>query len=320
MILDFSDLDFDTLYNIEIGQEACDNRIDSFLSYNMPKVSRTYIQKLIKNNNIMVNAKSVKANYRLNAGDIVDFTIPSPKLPDIKPENIPLDIIFEDDDIIIVNKPKNMVVHPAPGHYSGTLVNALMYHCRDNLSGINGVLRPGIVHRIDKDTTGLIIACKNDTSHIFISEQLAAHDIKREYHALVYGKLLEQNGSVDKNIGRNKNDRKKMAITTEGKRAVTHYRLLNTYNYKNQEYSYIECNLETGRTHQIRVHMSSIGHPLVGDEVYSNRKHPFNTNGQMLHAKTLGIVHPTTKKYLEFDSEIPEYFGRILGIMNTKNL
>ena len=315
MSLEFSDLDFDVLYNIDIEQEAYDKRIDSFLSFSMPKVSRTYIQKLIKNNYITVNNKSVKPNYKFSEGDVLSITIPSPELPDIVPENIPLDIVYEDDDIIVINKPKDMVVHPAPGHYNGTLVNALMYHCKENLSGINGILRPGIVHRIDKDTTGLLIACKNDVAHLCISEQLAVHDIKREYHALVYGKLTEENGTIDKNIGRNKNDRKKMAVTTDGKRAVTHYKLLNSYNYKQQPYSYVECKLETGRTHQIRVHMSSIGHPLVGDDIYCNRKHPFNTNGQMLHAKTLGIIHPTKKEYMVFDSDIPEYFVNILNIL-----
>lgn len=312
-------MEFDTSYTFIIPENETDNRIDRYLGQKLPDVSRTYIQKLIKDGFITINNKPVKPNYRLAANDMLSLTFPRPSAPDIVPENIPIDIVYEDEDIIVVNKPKNMVVHPAPGHYQGTLVNALMYHCGDNLSGINGILRPGIVHRIDKDTTGLVIACKNDVSHNFIAEQLAEHSIKREYHAITFGALNNENNIIDTNIGRSKNDRKKMAVTKEpeGKHAVTHYNVLNNFEYKNNKYSYIECKLETGRTHQIRVHMSYIGHPLLGDTVYGYSKQPFKTDGQVLHAKTLGIIHPRTKKYMEFNSDLPEYFEKILKIISN---
>ncbi len=285
-------------------------RIDRYLSEEMEDRSRSYIQKLIKDQYVIVNQKPVKANYRLSLGDMVEITLPEAKEPDIIPENIPLDILYEDQDIIIVNKPKQMVVHPAPGHYSGTLVNALMYHCGQELSGINGTMRPGIVHRIDMDTTGSLIVCKNDMAHQSLSEQLKIHSIKRVYVAIVHGNIKEDNGTVNAPIGRHPTERKKMSIHTKnGRNAITHYKVLERFG----EYTYIQCELETGRTHQIRVHMASIGHPLVGDQVYGPRKCPFpKLQGQTLHAKTLGIIHPRTGEYLEINAPLPDYFIELL--------
>ena len=285
-------------------------RIDRYLSEEMEDRSRSYIQKLIKEQYVIVNQKPVKANYRLSLGDMVEITLPEAKEPDIIPENIPLDILYEDQDIIIVNKPKQMVVHPAPGHYSGTLVNALMYHCGQELSGINGTMRPGIVHRIDMDTTGSLIVCKNDMAHQSLSEQLKIHSIKRVYVAIVHGNIKEDNGTVNSPIGRHPTERKKMSIHTKnGRNAITHYKVLERFG----EYTYIQCELETGRTHQIRVHMSSIGHPLVGDQVYGPIKCPFpKLQGQTLHAKTLGIIHPRTGEYLEINAPLPDYFIELL--------
>ena len=285
-------------------------RIDRYLSEEMEDRSRSYIQKLIKEQYVIVNQKPVKANYRLSLGDMVEITLPEAKEPDIIPENIPRDILYEDQDIIIVNKPKQMVVHPAPGHYSGTLVNALMYHCGQELSGINGTMRPGIVHRIDMDTTGSLIVCKNDMAHQSLSEQLKVHSIKRVYVAIVHGNIKEDNGTVNSPIGRHPTERKKMSIHTKnGRNAITHYKVLERFG----EYTYIQCELETGRTHQIRVHMASIGHPLVGDQVYGPRKCPFpKLQGQTLHAKTLGIIHPRTGEYLEINAPLPDYFIELL--------
>ena len=285
-------------------------RIDRYLSEEMEDRSRSYIQKLIKDQYVIVNQKPVKANYRLSLGDMVEITLPEAKEPDIIPENIPLDILYEDQDIIIVNKPKQMVVHPAPGHYSGTLVNALMYHCGQELSGINGTMRPGIVHRIDMDTTGSLIICKNDMAHQSLSEQLKVHSIKRVYVAIVHGNIKEDNGTVNFPIGRHPTERKKMSIHTKnGRNAITHYKVLERFG----EYTYIQCALETGRTHQIRVHLASIGHPLVGDQVYGPRKCPFpKLQGQTLHAKTLGIIHPRTGEYLEINAPLPDYFIELL--------
>ncbi len=301
-----SSLDRELSFLIEPTSEGV--RIDSFISSEVDDVSRAYIQKLIKEGLIKVNGKTPKSNYKLKSGDNIYVKIPAPVDVSIIPENIPLDIVYEDNDIIIVNKPKGMVVHPAPGHYEGTLVNALMYHCKDNLSGINGELRPGIVHRIDRDTTGLIVICKNDYAHRFIADQLSVHSITRLYHAIVYGNIKEDEGTIDKPIARHPVDRKKMAVIADGKTAVTHYKVLERFG----DYTYIECSLETGRTHQIRVHMSYIKHPLLGDTVYGPDNKRFKLEGQCLHAKTLGFIHPTTKEYIEFDSELPDYFIKLL--------
>lgn len=298
-------------FRFEITEELEDERIDKCLSMLIDSLSRSFIQKMIKENAVRVDGVPVKGSYRVKADEIVEFELSESVEPDIEPENIPLEILYEDKDVIVVNKPKGMVVHPAAGHYSGTLVNALMYHCGSELSGINGVLRPGIVHRIDMDTTGSVIACKNNAAHTAIAEQLKEHSVTRRYEAVCYGCLKEDEGVIDKPIGRHPTERKKMAVNERGRRAVTHYRVLRRF----EKYTYIECRLETGRTHQIRVHMASIGHPLLGDEVYSNRKCPFHLQGQTLHAKVLGFVHPSTGEYVEVEAPLPEYFSRLLSIL-----
>lgn len=302
-------------YKFIVEERYCGIRIDKYLSDMLPDSSRSFLQKLIKDADVLVNSQIVKSNYKVNLNDNIEVSVPELKETDILPQDIPLDILFEDDDIIVINKPKGMVVHPAAGHFNDTLVNALMFHCKDNLSGINGVLRPGIVHRIDMNTTGVLVACKNDYAHNFVAEQLSVHSITRKYNAIVYNCFSNDEGVVDAPIARNPVDRKKMAIDrVNGKRAVTHYKVLD--NFKN--FAYIECQLETGRTHQIRVHMSSIGHPLLGDDVYSSAKSPFNLQGQTLHARVLGFVHPSTKKYMEFEAPLPDYFNNLLRILKSK--
>lgn len=301
------------LFRFQITEDMEDERIDKCMAVLIDSLSRSFIQKLIKEEKVLVNGKAVKANYRAKADDDVSFYLPKAQEPDIEPEDIPLDVLYEDDDVLVVNKPKGMVVHPAAGHYSGTLVNAVMYHCRGNLSGINGVMRPGIVHRIDKDTTGSVIICKNDASHQSIADQLKEHSIVRRYRAIVQGVIKEEEGVVDAPIGRDANDRKKMAVNHKnGKSAVTHYKVLQRFS----SYTYIECRLETGRTHQIRVHMSSLGHPLLGDQVYGPKKCPFpRLEGQTLHAMILGFVHPTSREYVETCAPLPEYFQKLLEIL-----
>lgn len=294
---------------LHLTADRSGERIDRFLSNDLENLSRSYIQKLLKDGGVLVNRKVVKPNYKLNTGDEILVQIPDPQTLDILPEDIPLDILYEDDDILVVNKPKGMVVHPSPGHYSHTLVNAILYHCKNRLSGINGVLRPGIVHRIDMDTTGSLLICKNDSAHQILAGQLKEHSITRRYHAVVHGNFKEDTGTVNAPIGRHPVDRKKMSTKApNGRVAVTHYRVLERLG----NYTYIECELETGRTHQIRVHMASIGHPIVGDAVYGPAKCPFKLQGQTLHAKTLGIIHPGTGKYMEFDAPLPEYFTALL--------
>ncbi len=300
-------------YHFQITEELEGERIDKALSLLLDSLSRSFISKLIKEDKLTVNGRSVKGSYQVKTDDEVIFCLPPSQEPDIQPENIPLDVLYEDKDVIVVNKSKGMVVHPAAGHYSGTLVNALMYHCGSELSGINGVMRPGIVHRIDMDTTGSLIVCKNDVAHNSIAEQLKMHSINRRYHAICYGVLKADAGTIQKPIGRHPNDRKKMAVNDKnGKDAITHYKVLKRF----QNYTYIECQLETGRTHQIRVHMASIGHPLLGDEVYAaGRKCPFSLQGQTLHAKILGFEHPITHEYIEVDAPLPEYFEHLLNIL-----
>lgn len=292
-------------------QEDSGLRIDRYLADNQEELTRSYLQKLISEGRVLVNEKPVKANYRINNGDAIKLILPPPVDLELKPENIPIDIIYEDKDIIIVNKGKGMVVHPAAGHYTDTLVNALLYHCRDELSGINGVLRPGIVHRIDMNTTGVLVACKNDKAHQCIADQLKVHSITRKYNAIVYGAFKDAEGTVEAPIGRHPVDRKKMAVNHKnGKHAVTHYRVLESLNNR---YTHIECTLETGRTHQIRVHMASIGHPLLGDELYSNNKSNFSLEGQALHARVLGFLHPSTGEYVEFEAPLPAYYEELLN-------
>lgn len=292
-----------------IEEEQAGERIDKFLSDTLPDLSRSYIQKLIKDGHVTANQKIIKSNYKLNAEDMLLLEVPELKEPDILAEDIPLDILYEDSDLLIVNKPKGMVVHPSSGHYSGTLVNALMHYCKEDLSGINGVMRPGIVHRIDMDTTGSLLVCKNDFTHNDIAGQLKVHSITRIYHAIVHGVVKEDEGTIDAPIGRHPVDRKKMSINHKnGKDAVTHYKVLQRFH----NYTYIECQLETGRTHQIRVHMASIGHPLLGDAVYGSAKTSCKLQGQTLHAKIIGIKHPRTGEYLEIDAPLPEYFVKLL--------
>lgn len=290
-------------------------RIDKLISELMDSLSRSYIKKLIEDDKVKCNGKYIKASYIVSEGDRIELEIPPLQVPEIVPQDIPLDILYEDDDVLVVNKPKDMVVHPAAGHYEGTIVNAVMYHCRDNLSGINGVMRPGIVHRIDKDTTGSVIICKNDNAHIKIAEQLKEHSINRVYHAICYGIIEEDEGDIDASIGRSQSDRKKMAVVkTGGKTAFTHFKVIKRF--EEDKMTYIECRLKTGRTHQIRVHMAYIGHPLLGDEVYApSRKSKFKLNGQCLHAKTLGFIHPTTGEYVEVDAPLPEYFSHLIEIL-----
>lgn len=295
----------------QITEEMEDERIDKCISMLIDSLSRSYIQKLIKEDAVSVNGKPVKGSYRVKAEDEVSFFLPKAVEPDIIAQPIPLDILYEDQDVIVVNKPKGMVVHPAAGHYCDTLVNALLYHCGAELSGINGVMRPGIVHRIDRDTTGSLIVCKNDRAHNCIAEQLKEHSITRRYRAICHGVIKEEEGTIDKPIGRHPTDRKKMAVSEKGKRAVTHYRVLQRF----AKYTYMECELETGRTHQIRVHMASIGHPLLGDEVYSNVKSPYKLEGQTLHAQVLGFRHPTTGEYIEASAPLPDYFKHLLEIL-----
>lgn len=295
-----------------VDNEFHNIRIDRYISSLLSDTSRTYIQKLLKDGKILVNDKTCKPNYKVQENDKIDISIPEPVEADIQPEDIPIDVIYEDNDLLIVNKSKDMVVHPAPGHYSGTLVNAVMYHCKDNLSNINGVLRPGIVHRIDKDTTGALIICKNDFSHNFIAEQLKIHSITRKYVGIVQGILKDDNGIINAPIGRHPIHRKEMSINSKnGKEAITHYKVLKRF----KKYTYVEFQLETGRTHQIRVHMASINHPLLGDDLYNHNKSQFKLQGQCLHAKTIGFVHPTTKEYVEFEAPIPEYMQHLLEIM-----
>ena len=297
-------------YQIGLGED--DERLDKWISLALPDLSRSYIQKCIKDNDVLVNGKPQKAGYRLRVDDEIVFSIPEAVEPAIEAENIPLDILYEDEDLLIVNKPKGMVVHPAPGHYSGTLVNAVMYHCKDCLSGINGVMRPGIVHRIDRDTTGSLIICKNDHSHNVIAAQLKDHSITRKYHAIVHGVMEQDTGTVQASIGRDPKDRKKMAVNdANSKPAVTHYTVIQRF----KEYTYIECRLETGRTHQIRVHMASIGHPVLGDAVYCHRNSPYHLEGQTLHAMVIGFIHPASGEYVEISAPLPEYFEHLLHIL-----
>ena len=297
------------VHEIQVLESQAGFRVDKFLSIEFADLSRSYIQKLMKDGQVTVNGKVVKANYKLDDQDVVRMNEPELKEPDIVAEDLPLDILYEDEDLLIVNKPKGMVVHPSAGHYTGTLVNALMFHCKEELSGINGVMRPGIVHRIDMDTTGSLLVCKNDMAHQNLAEQLKIHSIKRIYHAIVHGVLKEEEGTVDAPIGRHPTSRKKMSINYKnGKEAVTHYKVLKRY----QNYTYIQCQLETGRTHQIRVHMASIHHPLLGDVVYGPAKQPFSLQGQCLHAKTIGIQHPRTGEYMEVDAPLPDYFEELL--------
>lgn len=292
-----------------VPEKSSGLRIDKFLTESCPNYTRSFLQKLLKSELVEVNGKPVKSSYKTAAGDTVTFEVPEAVEAEITAQEMPLDILYEDEDVILINKPKGMVVHPAAGHYEGTLVNGLMHHCREQLSGINGVMRPGIVHRIDMDTTGVLIVCKNDLAHNSIAEQLKVHSITRKYYAVVFGSLKDDEGTIHAPIGRHPNDRKKMSINSKnGKDAVTHYKVLERFH----GYTLVECRLETGRTHQIRVHMASIGHPLLGDQVYGPAKQPFRLQGQTLHAGVLGFLHPRTGEYMEFSAPLPKYFEELL--------
>ena len=300
-------------FEVEAEQEG--ERLDKFLSIIYPEFSRAFFQKLIKSKQVSVNETPQKASYCVKIDDIVTVEIPDAVETTIEPENIPLDILYEDDDVLIVNKPKGMVVHPSAGHYSRTLVNAIMYHCKDTLSGINGEIRPGIVHRIDMDTTGSLIVCKNDEAHVNIAQQIKEHSVNRIYVGIVCGNVKEDSGTVEGAIGRHPIERKKMAINEKnGKPAITHYKVLERF----KNYTYMQFKLETGRTHQIRVHMASIGHPLLGDILYSSGRSPFkHLQGQCLHAKTIGFIHPKTGEYMEYSAPLPEYFEKLLCLLKS---
>lgn len=302
---------------IQVPAVACPVRIDQFLAtLEEPEISRSYAAKLLKESRILLNGKMAKASTKLKPDDILSIDLPEPVPLDVEAEDIPLDIMYEDADFLIVNKPKGMVVHPAAGHAKGTLVNAVMHHCGAELSSINGVMRPGIVHRIDKNTTGLLVVCKTDAAHQSIAAQLKVHSITRRYAAIVLGNIKEDEGTVDAALGRSKKDRKKQAIDEEnGRPAVTHYHVIERFG---GAYTLVECTLETGRTHQIRVHMASIGHPVLGDEVYGPKKCPFDLEGQCLHAQVLGFIHPRTGEYVEFNSDYPKYFKELLTKLRSK--
>ena len=297
----------------EVEIEYVGERLDKYLSVILqqtnPSLSRSFLQKLIKDEHVWVDDNLQKANYRLKEEELVTIEIPEAVETPILPEEIPLDILYEDEDLLVVNKPKGMVVHPSAGHYSGTLVNAVMHHCKDSLSGINGEIRPGIVHRIDMDTTGSLIVCKNDKSHIAIAEQIKEHSVNRRYRGIVCGVVKDDEKTINAPIGRHPIERKKMAVNEKnGKNAITHYRVLKRF----ERYTYMEFALETGRTHQIRVHMASIGHPLLGDTLYSNGKSPYHLQGQTLHAMTIGFIHPRSGLYQEVTAPLPEYFEKLL--------
>ena len=299
----------ETIRRFEVTEDGAGVRMDKYLSGLVPEFSRSYLQRLIQEERVRVDGRPVRGKEKAVPGTVIELDVPEAVEPRIEPEDLPLKILYEDKDVILVNKPKGMVVHPAAGHTSGTLVNALLFHCKGELSGINGVLRPGIVHRIDRDTTGVLIACKNDRAHNCLAEQLKEHTVTRRYRALVCGNIKEDEGTVDAPIGSHPTDRKKMAVVRSGGReAVTHYRVLERF----VNYTYIECRLETGRTHQIRVHMAGMGHPLLGDQVYGRVKAPFRLEGQTLHAMILGFMHPSSGEYMEFEAPLPEYFAALL--------
>ncbi|APM38584.1 RluA family pseudouridine synthase [Clostridium kluyveri] len=299
--------------NFLVNDDEENLRLDLFICKHIQDKSRSYIQNLIEDNLVEVNHRMKKSNYKTKMGDNIKVSLPDAVELNIKGEDIELDILYEDSDVIVVNKPQGMIVHPASGVYTGTLVNALLNHCREDLSGINGIARPGIVHRIDKDTSGILVIAKNDISHNKLSEQLKDHSMTREYIALVEGIIKEEKGSLDKPIGRHKKDKIKMAVVEGGKRAVTHYEVIKRF----KEYTLVKCILETGRTHQIRVHMCYLGHPVVGDPVYGYKKQKFNLKGQLLHAQKLGFIHPSTGTYMEFQVEVPGYFKRIIDILDS---
>ena len=298
----------DTVFKITAEETGV--RLDTFIAQALPEISRSAAQKLMENGLVTLNGKTVKKKHKTTAGEVFEIELPEPEITDLIPQDIPLDIVYEDSDVILINKPRGMVVHPAPGHPDGTLVNALMYHCGDSLSGIGGVKRPGIVHRIDMDTSGLLIVAKNDAAHAHLSAQLSDRSLSRVYEAVVYGRIKEDSGKIDAPIGRHPTDRKRMAVTDKNSRnAVTHYEVIARYN----GFTHVRCILETGRTHQIRVHMTHIGHPLLGDLVYGRKKAEKGLSGQCLHAKRLKFIHPTHGEPMAFETELPDYFSEVLN-------
>ncbi len=302
-------------YTFSVNFSDVGKRLDKYIAENIPDVTRSSVVNLIESDNVLVNGKKQNKNYKLRTNDTVSVDIPEPVEYEAKAENIPLDIVYEDSDLLVVNKPKGMVVHPAAGNYEGTLVNALLYHCKDDLSGINGVMRPGIVHRIDKNTSGLLIVAKNDKAHKHLAEQIKEHSFTREYEAVVWGNIKDDTGTVNAPIGRHPIDRKKMTVTERNsKNAVTHFEVLERLN----GYTYIKCRLETGRTHQIRVHMAYLGHPVSGDDVYGVKKEKVNFEGQCLHARKIGFIHPSSGEYMEFTSPLPEYFTKWLNTLRNR--
>ncbi len=302
-------IEYNEPISLRVSDEFSGERIDKILSAVLSEYSRSFIQNLFSNDLVCCKGKSVSKSFKPKNGDIIEFTVPEPKEISLEPQNIPLEIMFEDNDLLVVNKPRGMVVHPAPGNYDSTLVNALLWHCKGNLSGINGVIRPGIVHRIDKDTSGLLLVAKNDTAHISLSRQISVHSLDREYRAVIHGHLKEQIGTVDAPIGRSPNDRKKMCVTERNsKNAVTHYEVLEEY----KDFSFLRLKLETGRTHQIRVHMSHLGHPVAGDPVYGPKNGVSFLNGQCLHAGLLGFIHPATGEHIIVEAPLPDYFKDFL--------
>ena len=302
------------MYKYIVKNESQGKRLDRYVTEQNAEITRTAVQRLIDEKNILVNGKEQKASYKVNENDVVEVEIPEPKKIEIKAENIPIEVIYEDSDIVVVNKPKGMVVHPGNGNLDGTLVNAIMAKCGDSLSGIGGEIRPGIVHRIDKDTSGLLIVAKNDKAHVNLSEQIKAHKVKKTYIALVRGVVRENEATIDMPIGRSKTDRKKMAVCKDGKNAVTHIKVLKRW----EHYTLLQVNIETGRTHQIRVHLSYIGYPIIGDYTYSNGKNEFGVVGQCLHAQKLEFKHPTTNKIMELEAPLPEYFQEIIQRLDNK--
>ena len=301
------------MYLVEEEDEGI--RLDVYIAEKHDDLSRSYIQKLIKDKLAFVNNKLEKSSYLVKTGDAIEIGIPAPKELEITPQPMSLNIIYEDEDLLVVNKPQDLVVHPAPGNYDNTLVNGLLYHCKDKLSSINGIIRPGIVHRIDKDTTGLLVVAKTNQAHRSLAEQLKEHTITRRYHAITLGNIKENSATIKAPIGRHPVDRLKMAVIEGGREAVTHLKVLERFG----EYTYIECQLETGRTHQIRVHLSYIKHPILGDEVYSSNRTKFKLKGQVLHAKVLGFQHPTKKEYIEFEAPLPDYFNKLLQQIRVRS-
>lgn len=302
-------IEYNEPIRIAVDGESAGERLDKILSAVLCEYSRSFVQNLFSEGLVLCSDKSVNKSFKPKSGDIIEFTVPEPKEISLEPENIPLDIMYEDEDLLVVNKPRGMVVHPAPGNYSSTLVNALLWHCKGNLSGINGVIRPGIVHRIDKDTSGLLLVAKNDAAHTSLSQQISVHSLDREYRAVIHGHLKEPEGVVDAPIGRNPNDRKKMCVTNQNsKNAVTHYEVLEEY----KDFSFVRLKLETGRTHQIRVHMAYLGHPVAGDPVYGPKNGVSSLNGQCLHAGLLGFIHPSTGEHKIIEASLPSYFTEFL--------